>query len=98
MLAVRILAFVAAHVQKVHFHLQRRVSEQAQKLGLGSFLGGHKIDDRHAQGPYILARRAFVGHHEYVFQPQRRHGGQFVWNFYRHIFYGSTRQAQMKLR
>ena len=54
-------------MQQNDLHLQRRVGQQAQQLGLGLFLGGHDIEDRDAKRTDILFLSPLGSHDEYAF-------------------------------
>ena len=70
-----VLRLVRGGVQQGHFHLQRRVAQQAQQLGLGGDLGGHQVEDGDAQRADILVAGACFAHHEDIFAFQRQSGG-----------------------
>ena len=71
-----VLRLVRGGVQQGHFHLQRGVAEQAQQLGLGGDLGGHQVEDGHAQRADILVPGAFLAHDEDIFAFEGQPGGQ----------------------
>ena len=41
-------------VAEVHFDLERRITEEAEKLQLCRFLQRHQVEDKDTQRPYIL--------------------------------------------
>ena len=45
---------VGGDAHEVAAHLQRGLGDEAQDLGLGLDLGGHEVEDRHAQGTNLL--------------------------------------------
>ena len=66
--------------QQVHLHLQRRVGELAHDLRLGGDLGGHEVEDEHAQRPDVLVQRAVLGHDKDVLALELRGGREGVGN------------------
>ena len=51
-------------LQKIDLDLQRRIGKLTQDLRFRFDLGGHQVQDEHAQGANILMDRAMFGHHE----------------------------------
>ena len=84
--AVERLQVTGAHVrglvrlgtQQVHLHLQRRVGELAHDLRLGGDLGGHEVEDEHAQRTDVLVQRAVLGHDKDVLALELRGGREGV--------------------
>ena len=66
--------------QQVHLHLQRRVGELAHDLRLGGDLGGHEVEDEHAQRTDVLVQRAVLGHDKNVLALELRSGRKGVGN------------------
>ena len=66
--------------QQVHLHLQRRVGELAHDLRLGGNLGGHEVEDEHAQRTDVLVQRAVLGHDKDVLALELRSGREGVGN------------------
>ena len=66
--------------QQVHLHLQRRVGELAHDLRLGGDLGGHEVEDEHAQRTDVLVQRAVLGHDKDVLALELRGGREGVGN------------------
>ena len=64
--------------QQVHLHLQRRVGELAHDLRLGGDLGGHEVEDEHAQRTDVLVQRAVLGHDKDVLALELRGGREGV--------------------
>ena len=86
--AVERLQVAGAHVrglvrlgaQQVHLNLQRRVGELAHDLRLGGDLGGHEVEDEHAQRADVLMQRAVLGHDKDVLALELRGGREGVGN------------------
>ena len=84
--AVERLQVAGAHVrglvrfgtQQIHLHLQRRVGELAHDLRLGGDLGGHEVEDEHAQRTNVLVQRAVLGHDKDVLALELRGGREGV--------------------
>ena len=80
--AIERLQVAGAHVrglvrlgtQQVHLHLQRRVGELAHDLRLGGDLGGHEVENEHAQWTDVLVQRAVLGHDKDVLALELRGG------------------------
>ena len=79
MLGGHVFSLVAAGAQKFHLALQRRVGELAHDLRLGGDLGGHEVQDQHAQGTNVLVQRAELRHDKDILALQRLGCRQGVW-------------------
>ena len=66
--------------QQIHLHLHRRVGELAHDLRLGGDLGGHEVEDEHAQRTDVLMQRAVLGHDKDVLALELRGGREGVGN------------------
>jgi hypothetical protein len=71
-------------MEKRDFHLQGRVGEQSQELGLGRDLGRHQIQDRDTQRTDILMLRAVFIHDKDILALEGRTGRKSSGDFYRH--------------
>ena len=71
---------MALGVQERQVHLEGRVAEQAGKLGLGHDLGGHEVEQKNAQGAYVLRHGASFSDNEDIFAVQRFDGWQLIGN------------------
>ena len=59
---------------EVNLHLQRRVGEQPDKVGLRGNLQRHKVEDNNPQGTDILIERAALVHDEDILTLQQLDG------------------------
>ena len=84
MLLRGVLGHMGRHLQQLDIHLQRRVAEQSEQLGLGDDLGGHKVDDHDPERPDILSGRAVFGHDKDVLALENLCRRQIVRHFNRH--------------
>ena len=71
---------MAGHAQQRYLDLQRRVRKLAQNLRLGGDLGGHEVQQHHAQRADVLVHGAVLRHDEDVFLRQQIGGRQRVGN------------------
>ena len=85
MIRVGILRCVAGGLQQLHLHLQRRVGQLAQQLGLRNDFGGHQIQNQNVQGADILMHGTELGHNKNVFALQHRAGRERVGNTNGHV-------------
>ena len=78
MLDRRVLGLVRTHAHEGDVHLEGRVAEEPEQLGLGDQLRRHEVDDGDAQGADILVRGPVVGHDEDVLFRELGPRGQVV--------------------
>ena len=71
-------------VAEVHFDLERRITEEAEKLQLCRFLQRHQVEDKDTQRPYILMEGHSLIDGEDTFFVKFFLGGKTVSNFNRH--------------
>ena len=71
---------VARRAQQLNLDLQRGVGQLSHYLRLGSDLGGHEVQNEHAQRADILVQRAILGHDEDVLALKRLRCGQRIGN------------------
>ena len=64
MLSWHMRSAMADRLQKIDLDLQRRIGKLTQDLCFRFDLGGHQVQDEHAQRANILMDRAMFGHHE----------------------------------
>ena len=76
----RVFRGMADGLEQLHFHLDGRVGQTPQDLRLGGDLGGHEVQQQHAQRAYVLVHGAVLRHHEDVLAFQGGGGGQGVGN------------------
>jgi hypothetical protein len=88
---------VAPHAKQVYVNLQGAVSQQAQQLDFCVHRGGHKVDDPHLEGAYILVLRPVFGYDKYIFLSQGIVRGKGFGNFNRHknLFYRKGEEKTM---
>lgn len=67
MVLISMLGLIAGRAQQLYLDLKRGVGELAQDLGLGDDLGGHQIQDQHAQRADVLVHGPVFGHDKDVF-------------------------------
>ena len=91
-----VLRLVGRDAHEVDVHLQRRLGDQAQDLGLGLDLLGHEVEDRHAQGADVLLARGLLVQREDGLLVQRCLGGKAVGNVDGHL--GSPFRNQCEKR
>jgi hypothetical protein len=65
---------------EVAAHLQRRLGDEAQNLGLGLDLGGHEVENCHPQRADLLALCDLFFESEDALLVQDLLGGQAVWD------------------
>ena len=73
-------------VDEVHLHLQRRIAEEPQELGLGHILDRHEVQNEDAQRTDILTIRACRIHDEDVLPLEHVRRRQIVRYLNRHCF------------
>ena len=78
---------VALGAQQVNLNLQRRIGELAHKLRLGGDLGGHEVQNQHAQRTNILVESAKLRHDKDVLALENLGCGQSIRNSNRHDAY-----------
>ena len=71
MLSAGVFAFMGGRCNQVHFHLQRRVPDQPQKLNLRFDLFRHEIHQSNLQRADILCERAPLVHNRDILPLQR---------------------------
>ena len=78
------LGGVAAGLHQLQLHLQRGVAQQTGKLGLGLYLGGHKVQHKYLQGADILCHGPGLGHYEDILVGEHLGGGKLIGYLDRH--------------
>ena len=69
---------VSGDAHEVAAHLQRGLGDESQDLRLGLDLGGHEVEDGHAQGTNLLVARDLLLEREDSLLLENRLGGQAV--------------------
>ena len=78
---------MALGAQQVYLNLQRRIGKLAHELRLGSDLGGHEIQNQHAQRTNVLVESAKLRHDKNVLALEDLGCGQSIRNSNRHDAY-----------
>ena len=80
MVLISMLGLIAGRAQQLYLDLKRGVGELAQDLGLGDDLGGHQIQDQHAQRADVLVHGPVFGHDKDVLLFQNSPGRKGIWD------------------
>jgi hypothetical protein len=76
---------VRGDAHEVAAHLQRRLADEAEDLGLGLDLGGHEVEDDHPERANLLLGGRLFLEGEDSLLPQDLLGGKAIWDVDGHV-------------